>query len=419
MPEENTPPPAGAAAPPTSGGTSTLLDDLETQLGPGAAQAGGEDGEGTPPPPNPAVATPPAAQMPPKLPEGQTPPKQVPPKPQPKPAPVKPAQEPVKEKDPVALRKRLQEVETELSTFKGTATQEKASLEAKLSDLSKKRFWTPEDEQRNTAIQKRLQEVEAQFYARDYAESPEFKEKFEKPWQKRHTEAIEDVKGMTIKTKTADGEDSSRPATATDWFKVLNAPSSGDARRIAKEIFGEDAADVLAHRSTLKAMEQTGKDAIDAARTNFDTMRQKAFEESQKNSSAFNQQRESFSQALVQKYPAYFSEEGASEEEKAALKGGLDFVRQSLEQAATLPPEEHAKRAAVMALYAGAFPRLIVTNKALKAQIEDLNTRLAAFQKTDPGNAGEGGSGGGGGTGSGSATGTNKLMEAFLDIPKE
>lgn len=418
--------PAGAAAPPASGGTSTLMDDLETQLGPGAANASGDDGtagasgEGAPAgaadPAKPAAgapagqAAPPAGQQPPKAAQAKQTPAA---KPAAKPA----GTDPNKEKDPVALRKRLQEVETELATFKGTAAQEKASLEAQKAELEKKRYWTPEDEQRNKAIQDRLQQVEASFFARDYAESPEFKDKFEKPWQARHQRALADVKIAKIHFKE-DGEDKVRDAVAMDWFRVLNAGSDYEATLIANDLFGAGAQAFLNHRMELNRLKEGGEAAISDKRTGFDTERKTAFESFQRSTQAFQQQRESFTQALVQKYPAFFGEDGASEEEKTALKTGMEFVQSSLAQQGTLTPEDHAKRAAVMALYAGAFPRLVVTNKSLVAQIETLKADLAKYQKTDPGNAGEGGGTGGGGP-SGTPGGTAGLMAAFDAIPKE
>ena len=365
------PAPAPAAAATAPKGTDSLMADMDAVINPKA------------PEPPPAPPTPKGKTTPPRNDQGKF-----------TPAPAKsPEDAPGKDKDPVALRKRLTELETETKQLREQRQTEIGSLQAKIAEMEKRKFLTPEQEKQQADREKRLAQLESEAYAQDYSKSPEFETKFKGAWNKKYAEAARAVQSLTVQTE----DERTRPATVADWQRVLNAPSGLEARRIAKELFGEDTdarQEVLDHRNALKGIEDQANLEIENRRNTWNQTKSQWETQQKGMAEQWQTHRNVFDQAIKEKYPEFFGDDPAHPELTEQLTKGLAFVDDSLKNAEALPPDQHAMRSSLIRMWAGAFPRLVAQIRVLKSESEAKDAELAKYRKSDPGGGGDIGGGG-------------------------
>lgn len=373
-PAASPPVPSSPAAAPVSApaktGTSALMDDMETVMGkPDAAEPAKE-------PAKPVEPAKPA--VPPKDEAG----KFV--------AKAKDKEEP-HGRDPNALRKRLAEVEADLNKTRAEKESTVTELQRKMVDLEKRPFLTDDQRKRYESLETRSKELEAQLYAKSYADSPEYKEKYQKRWLAKYESSVREVGRLQVKSVNPDtGEESTRPASQQD-FERVRALRSSEAAQLdeAERIFGNRASLVVKYCNELDGIEQQANEEVTTRRVKYDEeMAQKQSQqgETQKNMQTAAQTRET---ELLEKYPEWF---GKSEdpELETAMKQGLDYVDAASVDLDKLPPDERGKRAAVIRLWAGSFPRNVKRIQSLEAKLAERDAKIAKLQGTDPGAGGDG-----------------------------
>jgi hypothetical protein len=99
-------------------------------------------------------------------------------------------------------------------------------------------------EARVQAAEKRAAELDEHIKYVDYTKSGEFQQKFQAPYENAFKRAMADLKDLSV--PGADGT-STRPFGPEDLLQLVNM-ERGQARKVAEELFGSDAADVLAAR---------------------------------------------------------------------------------------------------------------------------------------------------------------------------
>ncbi len=379
MPDEPIVAPAAAETapetPPSKGGTASLMSEMDSMMG------GGE---------------------PAKEPEKPAEPKE--PKASEKPAPAKPATppkdesgkfvakaEPAKEKDPVQLRKRLAEVESDLTKTRAEKESTVGELQRKMAELEKRPFLTKEQQEKYNALEDRSKQLEAQLYARSYSESPEYKEKYQKRWQARYESAVREVGRLQVKRTDENGEESTRLATQAD-FERVRALRGSEAAQLdeAESIFGNRASLVVKYCNELDSIEQQAQEDVATRRAKYDEEMAQRGHQSQKFVETVQQAASATESQLAEKYPEWFGKSDDPEIE-AAMKKGLGFVDSTSAEADKLDPAERGSRVATIRLLAGAFPRNALRIKRLEKQLEDANAKVSKLQGTDPGEGGDGG----------------------------
>lgn len=406
------PPPSGGEAP----GTAELADELMRGFAPTPPQP--EAPKETPP-----KETPPAA--PPKKDEKAAP--AAAPKAGDKPAePPKPAPAatPAKDLDPDDPKVSAADLRRELKRLKESSTltvkeREKqiGELTDKISGFEKRRYWTDADLKQHEEATKRLSQLEADLYSRDYAASPEYKSKFQDRLDDIWREASEEVKGLTVKYQ--DGVDDEqkpimkeRAATTRDLLSVIDAPPV-DRMAIAKRLFGDDREPVLQWARDIAVLRRDAAKAIEEKKTGYAseiTKRQQQFAEANQKIQGFIQQTTGH---LEKQYPNIFSAPADKPELAEKLKTGFAFVDESAAKMMEYDINTRAARAAVVRSMAGAFPRLVLEVSQQAARIKELEEENAKFRQTDPSELG-GGTGGGGRT-PGEKDGGSDTLAAEID----
>lgn len=375
--------PAAAPAPPVSSaiegtpvpesptGSASLIDEMNSMLkGEPKTPDRGEDGKFKPKTPK---AADPAKPADPKAADPKAPKEPADPK------PIDP-----NTKDPVALRKRLAEVEGELKKTRSEREAEITKLQSKIKEFESKQFVTPEQIQQQKDREERLRELEAQSAAADFRKTPEYKRDFIDPWQQEWRSAVANVKELFV---SPEGEEP-RPGTAKDFDAVRNAGSYIQQRNMAKQLFGEEWDVVMTHINSMRGIENRAAQAVATHEQSYETTRQtelttyqSAYDETDKN--------------LVSTYPQFFGEDPENPEAIAEMQKGLDFIDRALEQSKKSTLAERAAANATIRRWAGAFPRMHFMLGKKDAEIASLKEALAKYRGSDPG-AEVGGDGGGG-----------------------
>lgn len=401
-------PSGGGGTPPPEGGTSageqSLIDNLMADLD--SPAPGGEPPAGSPPPEPPkppeGAKPPPAAKPPEKPAAGKTPPKapdkaapKAPPAAPAKPGPAKPPEAPLNwDSAPKQFKAAHEALKTEFTRVQTDLQGKLNTVEGQLREMGQRRFLTPDDEAKYGALEKRQQELEAILYSQDYQQSPEFKEKYEKPAQRIFATVTKELKGMTVKYKDGE-EDKTRAATMEDFGRIRALSDNPAAqRRLAKEMFGEDADIIMNHVRKLDDITEQANAEIESKRTGWATEQKKLVEQSQKTFAESRQVYLGTDQALVNKFPHYFAEDPANPEWNNALKEGLAYVDTNSAQFNAKTPAEKAKTSAIIRRWAASWPANQILIKQLKAQLEAKETELAQYRKSDPGSIDDGSNGG-------------------------
>lgn len=228
-------------------------------------------------------------------------------------------------------------------------------------------------------LEKRNKELEEEISYRDYTKSTEFQEKFKAPFEKKLASVYRQVADLYVR----DSEGNERAATREDFDRVLEAPQS-DARRIAKEVFGdEDFREVLQYRRELNELQQN-------ADMEMKNWREKAKE---RETNAQLEQRKQMEQAegifrksmdtYTEKYPEWFGKVENDDELNKALENGFTSVDKSQDR--NIPLEQRLDLLAAARLKAASFPRLVITNRRLVKKVAELEQALKDYQKSEPG----------------------------------
>src|SRR6267154_669646 len=345
-----TPPTASPTPPkPDETGSSDLAADLMADLTK---------------PIEPPTPTPPAAPIPAAKPAPATPPVTPPVKPAPA-APAKPTTpSPINPDDPKLtapeLRKHVKQLISDLNQTRSEKQTTQQTLEARITELNKKRFWSEDDEKEFSSKTQRLAQLESDLYGRDYAASPEYKKQFSDKINGQFKEAVDVFQSLQVNTGQKDASENPimRPATQAEVMRLFNAPNNVERRKLAKELFGEDFQEAL---DMVNPMVETQKSADQAVRdktTNYQSETKTKAETQRQQSQQVEQFVKTQTETLAEKYPDIFKASDDQPEAAALLKKGFDFVDDFASKQNNMSMDERAAKITLIRSWAAAFPRL-------------------------------------------------------------
>lgn len=154
------------------------------------------------------------------------------------------------------------------------ATKRVAELESQIAQLSSKAERADAAGKDITALTGRIEELQKQLQAREgdlrmakQEMSPEFKQKYEKPFTDAADFAEELIKSLRVKEGDPDNP-TQRAGTANDLVRLYNLPPS-EANAVARAMFGEDAPMVIQQLIALRQLDRAKAKALQEERENF------------------------------------------------------------------------------------------------------------------------------------------------------
>lgn len=231
-----------------------------------------------------------------------------------------------------------------------------------------------------TAAEKRAQELEQEIRFTNYAKSQEFTEKYEKPYVEAWKKAVAELSELTVEQE--DG--STRQATPSDLQMIAQMPL-GEARKVAKQMFGDAADDVMAHRRVIKELAEAQSKALEEART-------KGSEREKEQHIRMAQQREEAQKAWVAnnqeletRYPQWFGHpEDDTDGNQVYDKAREAIDRYMFHRTEQLPPDQMVKFHALVRAKFANHDRLALHLKKAREENAELKKSLAAYEKSEP-----------------------------------
>jgi uncharacterized protein (UPF0335 family) len=352
------------------------------------------------PSPSPAPKTPPASSAPPATPPPsgapESPPSddpfELPKKPAaaapvtPKPG-TAPASEPeldIEKAAPKQLRERVKQLNEE----KKTNAEKISSLEAKIKEAESRGADTSALTTRLSALEKERDAALADLRAARQEASPEFKEKYDKPFNAAAERAKKQISELTVIVKPADA-DAGTPAEtrAATWqdFAALYSLPVGKAIEAANAMFGPTSQFVLGLREKLLDLDTARQSALEEEKAQFKERTAKDIAEQAKHrenvSKLWNDTNKRLSESVLD-YKSDSTDAEAAEARKHALSvfdseiaatDREDFIKQKVLK------DAHVRQK----VGAYAVQKLVITRQ--KAEIEALKAQVAELKGTAPG----------------------------------
>lgn len=279
---------------------------------------------------------------------------------------------------PAELRRRVDELSKSEKQLKA----ELETLRKEREELSKKRTWSEDDQKRFEESQKEAAELRRQIAESAYERSDEFKKSFVQPYEAKLKNAISTTIRYFPVTNAETGE--SRAATEADFWKVASAPIS-DRAAIAQNLFGANAANIIADIRRLEDLKEGAEQAISNHNQGLEAREKQSREEAQKRQTQYAQFRELSRKQLTEEFKDFFGDVADDPELDEAWKKGVEFVDTVPTQAEKMTLEELAAVQEVVRARAAWFPRGHKELTRAKAKIAQLEEELSKFRSSDPG----------------------------------
>lgn len=395
MPEAATPPappaPTGQAGSSTYNGappnTAASLGALDAMFPEGGGEPAGDAPEIDPPAGDPPKST--AGEQPPKPAEKTAPDKTAPKTPEAPKAPEKAA----------TLRASYE-----------TAKGELAKAQARIIELEKKAS-TPANEaelkelrESVATTKKERDELLEEIRYVNYEKHPEFKERYVAPMEQAYASGIEEIKGFRVTD-----ENGERHGTEKDFEDFMSIADAEKAWQFAEERFGTKASIMWGHRKNfINAVTSKNKALADfrakGAERDKMTAEQRATESRQMAEAWQNMVKEG-----IQKYPKLFAPVEGDTDGNSALDQGMAMADlafgvlapENVDKLPTsikarlvngqLPKAEQIKLHSAIRNMAGGFGRLQKNLGRAEAKIKELQTKLEAYEASEPTGGGQGG----------------------------
>jgi hypothetical protein len=248
------------------------------------------------------------------------------------------------------------------------------------------------ERERIAAVEKRNQELEEKIKFVDFKESPEFQEKYQKPYKAAWDLAMSELSELTVLDAHTGQE---RPMAPNDLLDLVQMPLR-EAIDSAKEIYGSAADTVMGYRAKIKALYQQQADAIATAKKNGveSAAKQTAAQQEkmqQINSTVGKHWEEVNKHILANETTGqYFKPVEGNEEINSRLEKGYKFVDETMAVNPMNPnlTEEQrvdaVKRHASLRHRAAAFGRMRMELEQSRKSETALKARLAQFEQSTP-----------------------------------
>lgn len=260
------------------------------------------------------------------------------------------------------------------------ATHKNQELEAKLKEIESRSPQVPTDVANIQADYQRLvkenEEHRARLTQADYANSPDYEQKYKAPYQQAYTRGRSAVEGLKVKIVDPETEEVTyRPGTAEDFDKIYGMTDS-DADEAAEKMFGASARRVVALRDTAKERAEMAYVAVKENTAKFAETRKTEEARSSSQKIALQGLWRKVNDDLQSKHSEWFGEREGDKEWNEALAKGTSIAQQRFgEQYMQLPTEQRVVLDAQIFNRTRAFTpmRLLIARQA---------TELAEAKKT-------------------------------------
>jgi hypothetical protein len=317
-----------------------------------------------------------------------------PPKPQaqqPKPQQQQSAPEP---KTPKELREHYDAAKTKLVELERKHAELEKRLKKPIDDPEKKSL-----AEKLSANEKRMSELETELRYVAYEKSQEYKDKYQKPFEDAWMEGRSNMAALEIQ-EVKDGDDQviqpRRDATAEDFDRLMQLDDRSFNKEVHKLFDSVSAASIVNDRKLVKRLLTSKTNAVETYRKEGAT---REAELAKAREAETTQSVTAWKSAIdegVTKYPQYFAPDEADPDGNALLEKGMHWADRAFSDGRPLKEgdqplnlQQLTRLRSALRNKAGGFDRMVSRYSAMKTENEALKEKLAAYEKSEPGD-GEG-----------------------------
>lgn len=273
-----------------------------------------------------------------------------------------------------------------------TAELEKQLIEAKANALPEGEVKTIKE--RAEKAEARARELESHIKFVDYTKSAEFKSKYQEPYEKAWMTAMKELGEIQVIENPDTGE--GRPVQPQDLLQLVNLPL-GQARAAAREMFGDFADDVMAHRKTIRQLFDSQQTALEEARKSGEEhfkQQTEAVRAAQEKLSA--QTKVAWAKANEaaindEKYGKFFKPVEGDEQGNQRLAKGFELADRAFSENPFQPNLTEEQRMSIIKRHAAvrnrcaAFGRLTYQLEEARKMVARLEKELESYKRSEPG----------------------------------
>lgn len=222
----------------------------------------------------------------------------------------KPPEQPLGSKEPQSRAQLRDAYDTMKKRVRNELEPQIKQLQAKIQEYESNAPAVPKEfADKMAAVEKRNSELEQHMRFVDYSKSKEYQEQFWNPYVKQWQTSLRELKGLQMRLPQKDevtGEAKYREITEQD-IQYLATLDPAVRRQEVKQLFPDDAQEVMRHINEISRLFDASQDALSHARTNAESYsKQQALQQQQ-----WQQQHASLwkstNEAFAQKYPERFA----------------------------------------------------------------------------------------------------------------
>lgn len=274
---------------------------------------------------------------------------------------------------------KLKQAETQLAELQATApkTQAEAGLMA----------------QQIPELQKRIDQYEQILELQSFEHSTKYQKEYAAPYYSARDKAYREISEMMVSVPTGQVDEegkptfSKRPATKEDFDKIYALPRA-QAREAAKEMFGEDANDVMAMRKHISDLAEKAQSAIVERRENWSKVKQEEEAKKAQEDVAIQRMWQETVEAVSKdpKGSAYWGKRDNDPEWNKKLELGFQTGHQFFgEYRDNLSPKDRVEYDAYILHAIAMGPALAYDNAKLRSELAALKSENAELRGSSPG----------------------------------
>lgn len=273
-----------------------------------------------------------------------------------------------------AVRDQLEKVTSELKQERESHHQAKsrlAEIETKAKDATALA-------ERLAAREKEIDELQSNLRALKQEASPEFVEKYDKPFNQAAELAQAEISQLAV-INPETGEPVRKAEFQRDFAAIYNLEYI-EAKARAKQLFGEDAQVVIEHYLALKRLDRARHSALTEERTKWTEKEKAQAAQAAQQREALQAAETKVRQELLTKHADWYGEDPEDTDGNTLLKEGEAFVNykpQTFQQAVLWKTR--------LQLNAAAFPRELARNAKLREEVASLKAQLDELRNSAPG----------------------------------
>lgn len=241
--------------------------------------------------------------------------------------------------------------------------------------------------------EKRIAQYEQVLEAQSFEHSAKYQQEYAAPYFNAREKAYRDVSEMMVNEPTGQVDDEGKPtfrqraATKADFDKIYSLPRA-QARQVAKEMFGEDAGDVMDHRKTISDLAEKAQAAIADRRKNYGAYRQQEMAQRSQAEIAIQSLWKTANEKISQdpKRAMYWGEDKDDPESNKALANGFKLADEFFsEKRDQMSPQDKVEFDAYIRHTIAMGPRLAYKLSKLNAENKALKNEVAQLRGSAPG----------------------------------